>query len=65
MVFQEVSPVPFGITLDWASTMGNLCFWKMHESGGHFAVWEKPNELVDDLREYYGNGGGAGGVVKN
>jgi hypothetical protein len=44
---------------------GNLKFWKMHKTGGHFAAWEKPELLVADLREFYGPGGGAAGVVKN
>jgi hypothetical protein len=43
---------------------GNLKFWKMHKTGGHFAAWEKPELLVADLREFYGPGGGAAGVVK-
>jgi hypothetical protein len=36
----------------------------MHQSGGHFAAWERPNELVDDLREFFGPGGGAANVIK-
>ncbi|KAF9233468.1 Alpha/Beta hydrolase protein [Melanogaster broomeanus] len=34
-----------------------------HESGGHFAAYEKPEELADDLHKMFGNGGGAYGVV--
>jgi hypothetical protein len=64
-VFLEVcSQVTSVVTVDWASTLGNLRFWKMHESGGHFAAWERPEELVSDIREFYGPGGGAAGVVK-
>ena len=64
-VFQEVSSqVPSVVTVDWASTLGKLRFWKMHQSGGHFAAWERPEELVSDIREFYGPGGGAAGVVK-
>jgi hypothetical protein len=61
---QEVSLKASEMTVDWASTMGNLRFWKMHQSGGHFAAWERPDQLVEDLREFYGPGGGAAGVVK-
>lgn len=53
-----------GIDVDWAYTMGNLKFWRMHKSGGHFAAWEKPEELVGDIREFYGPKGGAAGVTK-
>ena len=35
-----------------------------HESGGHFAAHEKPEELVGDLRRMFGRSGGAFGVVK-
>ena len=34
-----------------------------HDSGGHFAAHEKPNELADDLRKMFGKGGSAYGVV--
>lgn len=34
-----------------------------HDSGGHFAAHEKPNELAQDLRKMFGKGGGAYGVV--
>lgn len=34
-----------------------------HDSGGHFAAHEKPNELANDLRKMFGKGGGAYGVV--
>ncbi|KAF4613762.1 hypothetical protein D9613_007593 [Agrocybe pediades] len=41
----------------------NLIFESEHESGGHFASHEKPEELVDDLRRMLGKGGPAFGVV--
>lgn len=47
----------------WTRTVGNCVFEKEHESGGHFAAWERPNEIVDDLRTMFGKGGGAYGVV--
>lgn len=37
--------------------MGPLVFWNEHPSGGHFAAWEKPQEIVDDLRQMFGRGG--------
>ena len=49
--------------VDWARTMGNLKFYKRHDSGGHFAAIEKPEVLVSDIREFFGQGGGAAGVT--
>jgi hypothetical protein len=43
--------------------MGNIVFEREHDSGGHFAAYEKPNELVGDLREMFGKKGFAFGVV--
>ncbi|THU92133.1 hypothetical protein K435DRAFT_780389 [Dendrothele bispora CBS 962.96] len=34
--------------------MGNLLFGFEHSSGGHFAACEKPDELVEDLRNMFG-----------
>ncbi|KAF5382510.1 hypothetical protein D9615_003064 [Tricholomella constricta] len=47
----------------WTKT-SNVVFESEHESGGHFAAHEKPQELVGDLRKMFGRGGGAFGVVK-
>ncbi|CAA7271341.1 unnamed protein product [Cyclocybe aegerita] len=41
----------------------NLVFESSHETGGHFAAHEKPQELVDDLRKMFGKGGPTFGVV--
>jgi len=41
----------------------NLVFEAEHDSGGHFAAHEKPEELVGDLRKMFGKGGPAFGVV--
>lgn len=29
----------------------NLIFYKRHEKGGHFAAWEQPQALVEDMRD--------------
>ncbi|KAF8857344.1 alpha/beta-hydrolase, partial [Acephala macrosclerotiorum] len=34
----------------WNPTMGPIAFEREHESGGHFAAWERPDDLVNDLR---------------
>jgi hypothetical protein len=43
--------------------MGKVVFDREHERGGHFAAYEKPEELAQDLREMFGKGGPAFGVV--
>lgn len=48
----------------WCRTLGDVVFERDHESGGHFAAWEQPDELVKDLRDMFGRGGGAYGLVK-
>ncbi|KAF9242603.1 Alpha/Beta hydrolase protein [Melanogaster broomeanus] len=47
----------------WARRAYRVVFESSHSSGGHFAAHEKPGELVMDLREMFGNGGPAYGVV--
>ncbi|KAI9875251.1 MAG: hypothetical protein M1830_008707 [Pleopsidium flavum] len=37
----------------WAERIANVVFWKEHEVGGHFAMYEKPEELVGDLVKFY------------
>lgn len=39
--------------------MGDVVFEREHEEGGHFAAWEKPQELVADLRNMFYAGGPA------
>lgn len=63
MVFQKVLIRNSSLIIDWAGLLGNLKFWKMHKDGGHFAAWERPDELVADMREFFGPVGGAAGVV--
>ncbi|KAG5635447.1 hypothetical protein H0H81_011224 [Sphagnurus paluster] len=41
----------------------NLVFESEQEDGGHFAAFEKPKELVADIRKMFGKGGPAFGVV--
>ena len=48
----------------WTRTTGPTVFEKTHDSGGHFAAWEKPEAIVNDVREMFGKEGGAFGVVK-
>ncbi|KAJ7082960.1 Alpha/Beta hydrolase protein [Mycena epipterygia] len=47
----------------WSRGLGNIVYEADHESGGHFAAYEQPEALVDDLRKMFGKGGPAFGVV--
>ncbi|KAI9435117.1 Alpha/Beta hydrolase protein [Lactarius indigo] len=42
---------------------GRIVFESEHEAGGHFAAYEQPEALVDDLRKMFGKSGPAAGVV--
>ena len=41
----------------------NVVFESEHDAGGHFAAYEKPEALADDLRRMFGKGGPAADVV--
>ncbi|KAM0409814.1 hypothetical protein ACHAPZ_000398 [Fusarium culmorum] len=41
----------------WGRTLGPIVFEKIHTSGGHFASIERPEELVEDLREMFNESG--------
>ncbi|KAL6300106.1 alpha/beta-hydrolase [Sparassis latifolia] len=69
----ERSSVPLGLSFfprelilaprKWTRTIGRVVFEDEHDSGGHFASIEKPEELVGDVRRMFGKGGPAYGVV--
>lgn len=48
----------------WHHTMGEVVLESEHEHGGHFAAWEVPDTVVNDMRVMCGRGGGAFGAVK-
>lgn len=48
-----------------ARTLGSIVFERYHDQGGHFASWERPEELAADVQAMYGPGGGAHGCVKS
>ena len=41
------------VSRSWAEKKANVVFWQEHESGGHFAAYEKPQEFVDDLVRFF------------
>ncbi|KAI0065050.1 alpha/beta-hydrolase [Artomyces pyxidatus] len=65
--------VPTGVSLfpkellisprSWVRASYNVVFEAEHDSGGHFAAYEKPEALVDDLRAMFGRKGPAWAVV--
>ncbi|KAA1473718.1 alpha/beta-hydrolase [Dentipellis sp. KUC8613] len=56
---KEVAVLP----RSWSRRVGNVVLEVSHDSGGHFAAHEKPEELVGDLRKMFGKGGPAFGAV--
>jgi hypothetical protein len=43
--------------------VGTDVYFKSFEKGGHFAGWERPEDVAEGLFEIFGKGGGAAGVV--
>ncbi|KAI5460960.1 Alpha/Beta hydrolase protein [Mariannaea sp. PMI_226] len=54
-----ISQFPYDITyrmpLDWAQRGGNVIKRNVHEHGGHFAAYEVPGLLLQDIWEWFGN----------
>ncbi|KAG8529906.1 uncharacterized protein KY384_005387 [Bacidia gigantensis] len=57
---KELSVVP----KTWGRTMGPVVYESEHLAGGHFAAWEQPQAILDDLRAMFGRKGGAYGAVE-
>ncbi|KAJ8073604.1 hypothetical protein PM082_011882 [Marasmius tenuissimus] len=53
---------PATVPKSWLDAQ-NPVLHERHERGGHFAAYEKPVELVDDLRKMFAKGSPAYGVV--
>ncbi|KAF8194974.1 Alpha/Beta hydrolase protein [Pholiota molesta] len=63
MGFSHFPKELFNVPRLWTRTP-NLVFEAEHDSGGHFAAHEKPEELVGDLRRMFGRNGPAYEVIK-
>lgn len=37
----------------WNRQLGDVVFEKEQEKGGHFAAWEQPEALAQDLRDMF------------
>lgn len=48
----------------WGRTLGPVVLESEHERGGHFAAWENPRLIAEDLWKMYGKGGPVYGIVK-
>ncbi|KAF2636609.1 alpha/beta-hydrolase [Massarina eburnea CBS 473.64] len=44
----EIAPMP----LSWVKESGNLVWYREHHSGGHFAAFEEPDVLLDDMESF-------------
>jgi pimeloyl-ACP methyl ester carboxylesterase len=53
----------FAFPRSWARREANVVYQRDHDSGGHFAAWERPEDVVGDLRVMFGKGGPAYGAV--
>ncbi|KAG9014013.1 hypothetical protein FRB94_000210 [Tulasnella sp. JGI-2019a] len=61
-VLTRWSPTPLGVSIfksdiwqfpdDFGSMVQPLKYVKRHDRGGHFAAWEAPDLLLDDIREF-------------
>ena len=61
---QQWSPTPLGITVfagswrgappAWGACVQPLLWVRRHEGCGAYAAWERPAELVGDLRDFFG-----------
>ncbi|KAF2637191.1 alpha/beta-hydrolase [Massarina eburnea CBS 473.64] len=59
--FMKYSTVPLGFSYfpkdvivlpsSWGKTLGPVVFERRHEEGGHFAAYEKPELLVEDVKK--------------
>lgn len=50
--------------VSWGKSLGPVVFQAVHESGGHFAAYERPESFAGDLREMFGGEGGASKVAQ-
>lgn len=41
----------------WNQSLGPVAFENEHTAGGHFAAWERPDAIIQDLRAMFAEGG--------
>ena len=47
----------------WLRKMNNVVFESHHQTGGHFAATEQPDEVVQDVRNMFAKGSPAFAIV--
>lgn len=47
----------------WGRAMGPVIYESDHDSGGHFATWEKPEAIAKDLKSMFRKGGPVYGLL--
>ena len=72
-VVQNYINIPLGIAdfpveisnspKSWWGTLGPIVYSKSFDRGGHFAGWERPQDIAEGLCEMFGKDGGAAGAV--
>jgi hypothetical protein len=54
-----ISEFPFDLwyrtPLEWARRGGNVMHRAVHDRGGHFAAFDAPDLLVEDMRSFFGD----------
>jgi hypothetical protein len=55
----EISNAP----KSWRKTLGPIVYEETFQKVGHFAGWERPQDIAKGLCQMFGKGGGAEGVV--
>ncbi|KAJ6179688.1 hypothetical protein N7519_010149 [Penicillium mononematosum] len=56
---REISIIP----CSWAAGLGPVVQQKEHSRGGHFAAWEVPDSIVQDLRAMFSKNGPCYGII--
>jgi hypothetical protein len=54
----------YAVPKTWGRTLGNIVHESNSKSGGHFAAWEAPESMANNLQNMFGRKGGAYDVVK-
>jgi pimeloyl-ACP methyl ester carboxylesterase len=54
-ITQRPYDLGFGMPLEWAQRVGNVVVRYQHAYGGHFAAWQTPESLAQDLWNFFGN----------
>ncbi|KAM0721978.1 hypothetical protein Q7P37_002904 [Cladosporium fusiforme] len=54
-ITQRPYDVGYRQPLAWAQRQGNVKERYVHHSGGHFAAWETPDSLAQDIYRWFGN----------